>query len=226
MTTRLPSSRGQPTRRGRGPYGYRSAHDRGAVRRPDRGFGLVPPHRTRGRAGGAPRRRGPRRARCRRGRRRPGHVGGRIRRVRGRAGPRPRDAGTGTGPAATRSSGCPWRGSRCSRTASAPHCPSRRRAPRRRIGRRVASFDRSRLLRRRDRTHPRAHRGRRHLPGQPHPAAPLAGRKATSGASTETSATRSEARTPRTSTSGATGCSPPRPSCSSGSTTAASRRGR
>ena len=81
-----------------------------------------------------------------------------------------------TGGPATRSPSCRSRGSRCSRVASARCCPSPDDAgPTATTDAWRPSIDR-RDLRRGDRPDPRAHRGRRHLPGEPHAPAALARR--------------------------------------------------
>ena len=152
-------------------------------------------------------------------------VGG-LRRLRGRARPGPRARAS-----AAASAGDPFAAAaaRLVRDVRGPggdaSCPSRRRT-RRRIRRRVGSRPSTGRLRRAPSADPRAHRGRRHLPGEPHAAAAAPRSTATTAGCTGTCASRSGAPTPATSTWAGTACCRPPRSCSSGSTAMPRRPGR
>ena len=172
-----PCGRGYATDPQRGNPPYRCGHDRRPFRRPHGRLGIVPIGRPGRRDGGDADRRGRRHDRRRRGRRRTRPLGGGLRGVRG--GPRPRPGPRGA-PARLRAiafAGLPlvWFAMFERREETVLPEPQDDPAPPPE-GSWVPSMDRPRL-RRGDRDHPRAHRGRRHVSGQPHAAAALPGRR-------------------------------------------------
>ena len=200
---------------------YRDARDRGPLRRPDAArTPSLPPGGSGRRAGSTPARRGARRARG-------GRTGRGARPVGRRASSPTRRRPASTPPSGPRPRArrpvrptCRSPGSRCSRGARRPSCPSPAGRPSRRCRRGHAglpSIDRSDYDAAIGRIH-RAHRRRRHLPGQLHAAAPRDASTATRGASTATSASRSAAPTAAYLDAGRFRVCRPRRSCSSGST--------
>ena len=195
MAARLPCAAGDPH--------VSWPRDRGAVRRPHGRRAELPAGGAGRRAGSTPARRGARRARGGRAGRRARPVGRGVRRLRGRsAASTPRSRVRAADPADPFADAP----ARVVRDVRGPRGdgPARSRpriAPTHRPAR-VATVDDPRRLRRGDRADPRAHRRRRHVPGQPHAARSRRRSTATPAACTATSASRSAARTAPTSTPG------------------------
>ena len=113
-------------------HAYRSAHDRGSVRRPDGVVGVVPTRGSGRGARGHPHRRGRGGDRRGGGSRPPRALGGGVRRPTRRLPASTMRSAFDDGRTTIRSRGSPWRGSPCSSAASGPMLPEPQEDPARR----------------------------------------------------------------------------------------------